>query len=68
MIVKMRVTKKEINTDGMTKVFLTPILVGESEVVVLSCDNLSVSIPTITDPFVLGADYQGELVKLVTEE
>lgn len=62
MIVNLHVTQKIINENDSTSVIFTPSIVG-MPMVTLQCPSIFITLPTVGDPFEIGADYSGDLVK-----
>jgi len=62
MFVNLHATQKIMNEDGTTSVLFIPSIV-DGEEIYLKCDNIYITLPTAADPFIIGADYTGELTK-----
>lgn len=65
MNIKLHAAKKEIREDGTTTVYFVPILADAAEGSILSGGNLGLTVPTASDTFVIGEDYDGSFSEIL---
>lgn len=65
MKIKLHVDKKTITEDGKVAVSFVPVLVDGAENTTLSSGNITLTVPSSQDVFVVGKDYQGEFAEVV---
>jgi hypothetical protein len=59
MSIKLHVSQKVTNEDGTTTVVFVPILVNGTIGTILSGGNLTLTLATLNDTFIVGKNYDG---------
>ena len=65
MKINLHVDKKTITEDGKVAVSFVPVLLDGAENTTLSSGNITLTVPSSQDVFVVGRDYQGEFTEVL---
>jgi len=65
MFLNLHATQKILNENGTTSVIFNPSIIDETGTIQMQCSSILLYLPTSGDVFEIGADYSGELVKVV---